>query len=456
MRRTALPLAAFVLLVPTVAHAGGFSTARFGAEHGTPVSANPTALFYNPAAIAETSGFRIFVDGSLALRSATYRHDPAPTDTPEPAGAEGANNGEATLFNVAAAPMIGATYKLENNLAFGAAFYVPFGGSSVWDKNKNFENNTTFAGPLDGVQRWTTIEGTLRSMFATVGAAYRIEAARLSIGVTGNLIISNVDTLRARNGDGSNRLGSEGRSYLNVSGISGSFGIGAMFEAVPKTLWFGASYQSLPGVVGGLTLNGKLKNKFGPGAPTEQDVTVYQDLPDSIRFGAKFRPMDWLELRLFGDYTRWSTFKNQCIAAKDEACNVDDKGAAADGTTPVQNIPRQWQDTVGIRAGASFFPRDKVEIMTGVGYDGNAIPDSTLDPSITDFDDVGVALGGRLQIVKQVAAAVTYTHIFYFPRNTAGKNESATTFVPPSNGPDTGGRYSQTIGVINANVELSF
>jgi long-chain fatty acid transport protein len=353
--------------------------------------------------------------------------------------------------------MIGATYRLPNKLAFGAGFYVPFGGSSVWKKNTAFEGNKNFAGPVDGVQRWSTIEGNLRSMFATAGVAYRIEAARLSIGLTGNLILSSMDTVRARNADGSNRLSTEGRSFLTASGISGSFGLGATFEAIPKTLWIAASYQSLPGVTGGLTLNGKLHNKLGPGAPTEQDVSVYQSLPDILRIGVKARTHDWLELRLFGDFTRWSTFQDQCLSPKGEKCEVEkSNGAGAGGTKPVQNIPRRWKNTVGIRAGASLFPRENIEVLAGIGYDGNAIPDATLDPSITDFHDVSFALGGRLQIIKQLAAAVTYTHFIYVPRDTAGKNESATTFVAPSNSPDSGGTYTQTIGVINANLQLAF
>lgn len=456
MRRTALLLAAATFLAPAAAHAAGFSTARFGAERGTPVSANPTALFYNPGAIAESTGLQIFVDGAFAFRSASFSHTQAATDVAEPAGAEGANNGSASLFNFAAAPMIGATYRLPNGLAFGAAFYVPFGGSSVWDKNTAFKDDPTFAGPVDGVQRWHTIEGSLRSMFVTVGAAYRIEPVRLSLGVTGNLMLNSIDTVRARNADGTNRLGTEGRSWLTASGVSGSFGVGALFEAVPKTLWIGASYQSMPGITGGMALDGSLKNKLGPGEPTDQPVTVYQDLPDIIRFGVKARPSDWLELRLTGDVTRWSSFKNQCLAPKGEKCEVNPKdGSPAGGTAPIQNIVRNWSDSFGLRVGGSVFPRETIEVMAGVGYDGNAIPDTTLDPSITDFDDVSVALGGRLQMAKQFGASLTYTHFFYLPRDTTGKSEVGT-LVAPSVSPDAGGKYTQTLGLISVSAELSF
>src|SRR5829696_4332538 len=96
-------LALTAALAAPNALASGFSTARFGGEHGNPVTTNPTAIYYNPAGLAESEGIHIFVDGNIAFRGATYKHTAAPTDNPEPAGAEGANTDEANLFNVVAA-----------------------------------------------------------------------------------------------------------------------------------------------------------------------------------------------------------------------------------------------------------------------------------------------------------------------------------------------------------------
>jgi long-chain fatty acid transport protein len=344
--------------------------------------------------------------------------------------------GLATLFNLAAAPMIGATHRLQNELAFGAAFYGPFGGASVWKKNEGFVGNETFAGPENGVQRWNTIDGSLRSMFATVGVGYRIEAARLSIGLTGNLVLSSMDTVRARDADGSNRLSTEGRSHLAPSGVTGSFGLEAMFEAIPSKPWIGASYPSLPGVTGGITMKGNLRNELGPGTATDLEVSVYQNLPDIVRFSLEVRPHDGVELRIFGDVSRWRALQDQCLSPPGEECKVEKaNGAPAEGTKPVQNIPRRWNDTFGLRLGASLFPRENLEVMVGAGYDGNAIPDSTLDPSTTDFQDVSFALGGKLRITKQLAAAVTNTHFMYIPRDTAGRDESASTYVAPPTAP---------------------
>jgi len=120
------------------ARAAGFATARFGGEHGTVVTTNPTALYFNPAGIGFSEGTHVFLDGQLAMRNATWEHTLAPSDiVPQnPAGGEG-NAGRAHLFNVFGAPALGATTKL-GNLALGAGLFVPFGGRASWDTNGQF------------------------------------------------------------------------------------------------------------------------------------------------------------------------------------------------------------------------------------------------------------------------------------------------------------------------------
>lgn len=453
------------------AEASGFATARFGGEHGTPISDNATALYYNPAGIAESEGVHIFVDGNIALRWASYSHTQAPTDIDEQATGvpSQANYGEATLFNLAAAPFLGATAKVAD-LAIGLAFYVPFGGSSTWDQNDDFANETQYPGAIDGVQRWGSISGTLRSLYWTLGLAYNFKDIGLSVGASANLIRSEIKTIRARNSDGSNRVSSEGRSLIDVGDWQGSFAIGAMLQAVPKKLWFGASYQARPNVAGGMSLDGELVTNLRGKVSTSQ-IDVIQDLPDIIRLGAKYRPAEDIELRLFGDWSRWSALEDQCLVDEGNPCELNPDGSPVEGTpAPLLNIRRDWQDAFGIRLGGSYWFGEKTEIFTGLGYDSNAIPDETLDPSLTDFHDISAAIGGRFKIIDQLAAAISYTHLFYIPRNNTGDstlglcstlpdgqaNPGTNCLVSPSASPDSGGQYTQTIGVFNINVDVSF
>ena len=465
-------LVASLALASSVAHAGGFSVARFGGEHGSPTTDNPTALYYNPAGIAQSHGLQIFLDGTFALRGASFDHAApdgaaAPYDVPEPAGAEGANNGSASLLNFAAAPMAGITYRI-GPVAFGGAFYVPFGGSAIWDKNDHFKNNAAYPGIGDGVQRWYAIDGTIRSMYATLGVAFDIEE-RVFLGATGNIVISEVDSLRARNGDGSNNIEEEGRALLKAKGLSGSLGVGITVAAVPEELFFGLSYQSRPGIKGGTTLAGTLQTNLNGGQAVE-DIDIHQDLPDIMRLGMSWKPFDTFEFRFSGDWQRWSAFETQCVGGRGTACLIDENNVVpnvdenGDENRVVQNLPREWNDTFGLRLGASYWfdPDRDIELFGGIGYDSNAVPDKTLDPALMDFHDVSLSLGGTFKLVKQLALGVSYTHFFYVPRNTAGTAGQATDYVTPSGnstpstGPDAGGAYSQWIGALDVNLQASF
>jgi long-chain fatty acid transport protein len=438
--------------------ASGFSTARFGGEHGNPITTNPTAIYYNPAGLGDSEGIHIFLDANIAFRGATFTHTPAPTDTPEPAGAEGANTDQATLFNVLAAPMVGASAKF-GDFAIGAGFFVPIGGAAVWDQNDKFKDDPKYPGTVDGGQRWYSIEGTIRTLSFTGSVAYQIPNTGLSLGVSGNLLRSEIHTLRARKADGTNDISEEGRSLVDVGNWAGSFGAGAMLEALPDKLWFGLSYQSRPNVAGGMTLGGTLTNYFG-GDNAPLDIEVHQDLPDIVRLGARFRPTSDIELRLFGDWTRWSALDNQCLSSKGKPCEVDDRGisSAPLAEQPLQNLNRDWHDAFGVRVGGSYWVSPKIEVFSGLGYDSNAIPDRTLDPSLTDFDDISAALGGRIQIGDHIHAALSYTHFFYIPRDTSGESTNDD-YLPEqaySRGPDAGGKYTQWVGAVNVNLEANF
>jgi long-chain fatty acid transport protein len=432
------------------ASAAGFATAHFGGEHGSVVTTNPTALYYNPAGIGFSEGTHLFIDGNLALRGATWDHAPAPTDPPDPPGGEGANAGQARLFNVFGGPALGASTRL-GSLAVGAGLFVPFGGRESWANNDKF-TDSAFPLAAAGVQRWHVIDGALTFIYGTVGAAYRV--GPLSIGVAGNLVLSQVSFSQAKNpnGQGEPDTAREGRANLDVSGVTGSFGAGVMLEAVPRRLWLGASYQSQPGL-GPQTLTGTFRES-SPSTNLSNDVTFTQALPDIVRAGARWRVNDALELRLFGDYTRWSVNKTQCVALKGYACAVYPDGSDASGGTLV-NLRRDWHDTVGVHAGASTWVAPEIEVFGGAGFETFAVPDATLEPGLADGDNLSIAGGARVLVAGWIYVAASYTHIFFFDRDNTGLSTLADAAVPTLQ-QDGGGKYTQWIGFFDVNLEKTF
>ena len=447
----------------TEALASGFTVAHFGGDHGNVTADNPTAIYYNPAGLAdrdpadEEKKFEVhlFIDGNFAFRKLTWDHAASKSDVPEPMGAAGANTGEASLFNFVVAPMIGANFKIKD-FAIGAGFYVPFGGQESWDSNPKFASSKLFPGPVDGVQRWHNISGILRSSYITLAAAYDI-VDRVSFGASINLIRSDAQTIRARVPDGSNDISQEGRSLLDVGGWEGSFGVGILGEIVPRKLWIGASYQAQPGVVGEMDLKGTLQNNFG-GTKTNDKVQLFQALPAIYRLGIRARPADKWEVRLTGEVQDYSVFTNQCIAvatAKTCTTNADGSATAGENPAPIQNIVRRWTAAFSTRLGASYWVADPVELFASFGYDSNAVPSSTLEPTLMDFHTLSPALGGTFSIGKHLKAEISYTQYIAIPRNTTGQSILAT-LASPSKTPDSGGKYNQILGVIDVNAEVSF
>jgi long-chain fatty acid transport protein len=441
-----------LLLAAGPARASGFAAARFGGEHGNVTATNPTALYYNPAGIAFASGTQLFGDGTLALRRATWTREPGSGEA-EPAGAEGANSGRASLLNLFAGPMLGASTRI-GDLALGLSLSVPFGGRARWDGNDRFKDHPQFPLAAEGVQRWHGIEGSLTFLYATFGVAYRL--GRLALGASGNLIRSSVRTRQAKTltGDGTPDTTREGRATLDVAGVHGSFAAGGMLELVSGRVWLAGSYQAQP-ALGPMELEGTLTTEYR-GGQTPLPVTLVQALPDIARLGLRYRVGPAVELRLSAEMTRWSVMQTQCAGLTGQPCLVDATGADASGSASVlQNLRRRWNDTYGARAGLSWWARPSVELFLGGGAETAATPEATLDPALADAPSASGALGARFALTDHLLISTSLTYIHFLPRDTRGKSQLEAA-SPPTRRPDGGGRYTQWITLMNVNLEQRF
>ncbi|MES1175900.1 MAG: outer membrane protein transport protein [Myxococcales bacterium] len=435
-------------LCPSAARASGFSVARFSAEHGHPTTENATALYFNPAALSQASGLHLFADLSVAVRRVTYDRVRAPTDAPDPADAQGANVGRAVLVNPLVNPVLAASLRL-GKVSFGAGFFTPYGGMVNWNTRPAFAGSR-YPGIVDGVSRFQSIEGQIVTSQFMLGGALQVADTGLSLGVSLSVLRSWISDVRAWSGGG-NDVSHEGRSLLDVDGYALGFGIGALYEAKKDTLWLGLSYQSRPNVSGGMRLSGSLENDIG--GPSSSHVDVIYDLPDVIRWGARYRPRASWEVRVFGDYTRFSAFKNQCAVVSGTPCALQANGAERNGAMVLQNVPRDFKDSAGVRLGASVWTSPAFEFFSGLGFDSSAVPDSTMEPGLPDWAGASFALGGRVAITSRIHAALSYTHFVFIPRDVHGR---LATYSAPSQSPDASGHYAQQVGVGNANLDVAF
>jgi long-chain fatty acid transport protein len=471
--RVLLPF--LTLLMATQLNASGFATARFGGEHGHPTTNNATAVYYNPAMLPFSGKTRLMIDGTLAFRDVTYfRPSSAITclepncssGTYTPLEAASANSGTAHLNNQALAPFIGASTTIGKKLGLGFAISFPFGGAASWSENEEYakgEKASKYVGAKDGVQRWWAIDSSLKVMFLSFAAGYKL-ADWISVGLTVSAVKSEIETVRARNSDGISdslvrsggpveRGNFEGRSFVKAS--SWDVALNAGIAITPKKgLFIGYNFQSKPGLAGATNPMEGTVSLYNAveGKSDVQNIYFRQTLPMLHRFGVRWRPngLKKFEFRLFGDYVHWSEFKSQKIEGKKEGNDI-------------LTITRNWQNAFGVRTGMSYWLKDNIETYVGLGFDGNAVPDQYMDPSLFDMNKYTMSLGSKFSLYRKFVGndvanslwmSITYTQIFYETRNITNlaRNEMMDYVNPPA----AIGKYSQSIGVANLNLEYRF
>ncbi len=446
-----LPLLAALMALfwrGSTAQASGFAVARFAGEHGHPTTDNATALFHNPAALR---GGRpeLFLDGLFGRRQLTYTRGRAPSDAPDPEDAQGANVGRATLDDLLLGPSIWLSVPLSAELVLGAGLFTPFGGPVNWDQREAFAD-AAYAGPVDGVTRFHSIEGLSITSSASVGGSYRLGTTGLRLGLAGNLLYTLIQDVRAWS-SGGNSVNGEGRSLLEAQGFAASFAAGAFYENARRNLRLGLSYQSRPNVVGGMALGGELSNNIG--GPSSAEIDLHQDLPDSLRLGVAYQPDPGLELRAFGLWERWSAFERQCVTQAGASCDILPGGGQPDGGKVLQNVPRDFHDAFEARLGASVWARPGLEIFSGLGLLSSAVPDATFETSLPDFWGFSWAVGARQRLSESFAVAASYTQIVAVPRDVESRLAS---YALPTRLPDASGHYTQQVSFADVNLTLRF
>ncbi len=465
LRLLPLPVLAVTAALPEgSARASGFLTDQFGSDQGQPALANAYSVYFNPGAMAGMRGTDITLDGVLAARSLDYNR----TATTSANGNLGdpvytnSNTGAAHLFNVLAAPFAGFVTDFGGSkLRLGAAAYIPFGGELSWGKNAGFTNSAYAPGAVDGPQRWSTISASTSSIYSTVALAYRLEKARIGLGVSFSAIDTTLADVRARNADGSDDIvnpgGSikEGRSYLNVSGFQVGAAAGIYWEATKDgALRLGASYTSQPNF-GDMRLSGKFQlYPTAPGVTSAADLV--QGYPDIIRFGGAWRVRPDTEIRLDGDWQRWSHFKAQCITSPGGACPTDSAGVfnGSNNTTVKLDLPRDWNDTFKVRGGVAFWIVPETELFASFAFESAPVGKSHEDPLIYDSARLEPTIGVRHAFTKHLYASLSYTYTYVVPLTV---NDSAyPNYAPPSKSPSANGTYSSEFYIFDGAISYRF
>lgn len=362
---TAGILVAAVLTTARSARASGFhvdeqdsrATGRAGAVVAR--AGNPSAIYYNPAGIAELHGVHVRAGASLVRPTAEF------------ANQDGVITQAAT--NNFVLPQVFASWRASPLVALGVGVCAPYGLALDW--------------PASSPGRANVRQVELQSVFITPAWALNLSkwVPGLSVGAGPDLVPAAVRLVRdIPFGTDVGEVELSGDAF----GLGGHAGLSYQPPALPQ--WsFGLVYRSP------LELSFKGRADFdAPDAyrgslPPDGDVRTAITLPQMVTAGVAFRPVQGWEIELDASWRGWSSY---------ERLDLELPGGQ------VQSSPKDWRNSYTVRLGTEYAFLERWVARLGGAWDQTPVPQSTLDFQLPDIDRWVVSAGFGAQVSQEVEA----------------------------------------------------
>ncbi|OGQ73368.1 MAG: hypothetical protein A3G40_08015 [Deltaproteobacteria bacterium RIFCSPLOWO2_12_FULL_57_22] len=370
--------------------AGGFAiphqTARgLGLSNAMTAGVNdPSAVYYNPAALSEVDGNRLLINGSYINvvssvenggRKAVNKHD---------------DNFIATLF---------ANYHIPGtDLTVGIGSYVPFGLATSYDRE---------------FTRFAAERTELRTLYVTPAISWH-SSKYFSVGAGFSFVHSSglfsrglcFDALLLDSGCAT--LGGlfEGRMRLTDTANAYTYNLGFLFKPT-ENVKLGASYRARADLrfdtadvkLGGAFSSSFTRAKVRPvPLPPVTNVGLFWQINPS--WGAEF----------VYEYTRWSEFK-RFNASFSPAPTFVPLGVPVAGFS----LPEDWKNTSTLRLGSFYKLNKNLELRGGITVEETPIPSRTLNPAIPGADLLTLNAGIGYEL-DRLTIDLSYMAVFYKTR----------------------------------------
>lgn len=329
------------------------ATARGGAFVAT--ADNPSAIYYNPAGIAQLTG--------NDLRGGLYGIYLDQTYQPVPDNGNTYRNSD----HLAAVPSGFYTHTFKDSgWTGGVGVYAPFGGAMEWPTDAGFAQIAT--------------QGKLTYLSINPAVALRVTPnLYLGAGLIANYTDLSMEqwldplpmptTLFQFKGDG----------------WSAAYNLGALWQPI-KQLAFGANFRSSSPV----TLKGRTvvelpeRNAQAVTTPARVDLTF----PLNAVVGVSYRPTPKWNLEFDADYTAWSSFGTATIRQQASSVPAVQEDVPRD---IVDNL--DWQDSWIYEAGVTRYFDNGWHVSAGYAFDQNSVPNRYYTPFAADLDRHFFSLG---------------------------------------------------------------
>jgi long-chain fatty acid transport protein len=361
-------------LLATSALGSGFLIPEQGAKASAMAGAfaatadDPSAIFYNPAGIAQQREIAALAGTTLINFTNEFTGDPTSNVT---SGVEAKYNRH--TFNI---PNMYAVVPIGNNLTVGVGVFAAFGLRTDWADpfpgryiSKDADLKTTSVNP---VIAWQTTDGRLA---IGGGVEYRrarviLNANRMALNPFSGRIVDVANT----------RLVSEYGSDIG-------FNAGILFKPSAR-FRLGASYRSamdidLDGeaeITQISTGNAQLDTVIRAQLPPNQQINTTFPFPSIATIAAAFSPNENWDVEVDIIRTGWDRF--EALAVNFE-------------TTPAASFvrPQNWEDSNSYRLGVNHNATEHWDVRFGFVYDENPQPVEAVSPLLPDSDRLGGSLG---------------------------------------------------------------
>ncbi|HSQ67081.1 MAG TPA: outer membrane protein transport protein [Polyangiaceae bacterium] len=308
-----------------------------------------SAIFFNPAGIAQGKILDAIVSGQLILPSSTYTNP----------------SGVSTTTPFRAVPPIAGYVSggITKDLSAGIGMFTPYGLTIGWPQGWEGRSQITYA--------------SLATYDINPTLAYKLGPVRIGAGV--QIMYATVDLQK----DIALPGGTYGSSQLGADawGVGGNVGI--QVEAIPKVLSFGLAYRST------VVLNFDGAAHF-EGIPQTLQGTIHDQpgtsrfvLPDSLSFGVAVRPVPKLVIDADLVYYGWDYFRSIDINFPN-----DTTGSLS------SSQPKRWNNVANVHLGMELGLGDAWALRAGAMVDPTPSPSDTLTPDLPDSTRLAFSIGG--------------------------------------------------------------
>ena len=377
---------AVALLFPVGAQAALFELYQHGAvangQDGafTARASDPSAVYYNPAAITKLQGTQVQAGLDFTNPRDDYQSSTASIKAHH-------------IINFPPAAYITHHFGNGSPIALGLGLDAPYWNDLNWDDalfpgrflDRRFRLEVAELHPVLGweVTDNFSIGGGVRYLYGTLEQS---DNGLFQVSLPSGLIPP-IEVQR----DAQTKVDAFAWDVA-VHYIRPAWGWGAVFRSAAKLSGTGdANYQpinvpALPGLPEALNarfVGGRAKQAF--------------ELPDELRGGFWFAPYPELRIELDASYDRWSQEKNDVIVYSPDAF----------GNGPTDR-PRRWDNTLSLRLGVEGNVTDNLLLRGGFGIEPSPVSSSTIEPGFPQGDTKVYALGFTYN-VENVSFDVGYS-----------------------------------------------